>query len=171
MDFETLSKTYHKQKPNPEAGTAILALDPGHTTGWAYFYGGSLIECGQIDTSSIRKCVTNAEALIASTNPQVIAMEDYRVYRGKQQQHVNSAMLTTRVIGSLETLAIQHNVQRVVKRMATIAKGFCTDDKLRDWNMYKPGERHARDAIRHGCYFILFGAEGDKEDVGGMSVG
>jgi hypothetical protein len=36
-----------------------------------------------------------------------------------------------------------------VQQTASEAKGFCSDDMLRDWNMYKGRSKHERDALRH----------------------
>jgi hypothetical protein len=36
---------------------------------------------------------------------------------------------------------------------AGLAKGFATDDKLKAWGFWQPGQRHARDAIRHALNF------------------
>lgn len=140
----------------------ILALDPGHTTGWALFEGCDLEASGQLDTSDIAKAVKAFEFLM-DDNPDVVVLEDYRIYKWRQKQHVGSDMLTTRVIGCIETVAIQHFVNTIIKQPAHVAKGFCTDAKLKDWGYYHTGQRHARDAIRHGCYFILFGAVQKKD--------
>jgi hypothetical protein len=47
--------------------------------------------------------------------------------------------------------------------MASQAKAFVTDQKLKEWGFWKEGMRHSRDAIRHGLYFLLFYKRG--EDV------
>ena len=47
------------------------------------------------------------------------------------------------------------------KQMASTAKTFATDKKLREWGFWERGMRHARDAIRHGCYFLLFYKKGE----------
>lgn len=42
---------------------------------------------------------------------------------------------------------------------AGIVKTFCNDEKLKGWGFWKVGERHARDAIRHGAYFLIAGKQ------------
>ena len=37
--------------------------------------------------------------------------------------------------------------------------------KLKKWNMYRKGERHARDAIRHGAHFLLFGKNTEEANL------
>lgn len=166
MDFTELRTKAFEQKPewaHKLFGSTILCFDPGHTTGWATFVDNELVESGQIDTTSIAACVTNAADLFKCFEPWVVVMEDYRVYKWRKEQHVGSEMLTTRIIGCLETLAVQNQVPEIIKQPAHVAKGFCTDDKLRVWGYYQRGERHARDAIRHGCYYILFGSIQKKD--------
>lgn len=163
MDFNELRNKLHTQKPNPNGYESILAFDPGHTTGWASYFEGELTDSGQIDCHSIPLCVENARDLISTYDPTIIVMEDYRIYKSHQKQHVGSDMLTTRVIGSIETLAYLNGIEEIYKQGAGIAKGFCTDEKLKAWNYYKIGRRHARDAIRHGCYYILFGHRDGKK--------
>ena len=158
VDFTELLEAVQKtDKANPMAYRRILSFDPGHTTGWTCFDHGEPIRSGQIDTTSISACLESAQPLFHTYHPEVVVMEDYRIYKWRQKQHVGSDMLTTRIIGSLETLAIQDFVNYVVKQPAHVAKGFCTDQKLNEWGFWRPGERHARDAIRHACYYILFG--------------
>lgn len=164
MDFKELTNRALAQKPDTAAKVGIiLCFDPGHTTGWAVFHEGELLESGEINTKTIANCVTNANPLFEEYDPWAVVMEDYRVYKWRKDQHVGSEMLTTRVIGCLETLAVQHLITDIVKQPAHVAKGFCTDKKLKEWGYYQRGERHARDAIRHGCYYILFGAVQKKD--------
>jgi len=160
MEFTDLRDRLLKKSPEreEEAHSRILAFDPGHTTGWAFFHHGELNNHGQIDTTSIEACVRHAPILFADYKPHVVVIEDYRIYKWRQKQHVGSDMLTTRVIGCLETLCVMDFVPHIVKQPAQVAKGFCDDKKMREWGYWMKGERHARDAIRHGCYFLLFGA-------------
>lgn len=137
------------------ADARILCFDPGHTTGYAVFHGVSLIESGQLDTDDMERAPAIIRDLFFRVKPTVVICEDYRVYKWRQEHHVGSQMLTTRVIGCIETLCAFDFIP-VVKHMAVVAKRFVTDDKLHAWDMYQKGQRHARDAIRHGCYYLLF---------------
>ena len=164
MDFIELARKASKTPTNLEK--QILCFDPGHTTGWALFHKGQLEDSGQIDTTSMQACLENAQPIFHLCKPEIVVMEDYRVYKWRQKQHVGSEMLTTRIIGGLEILALQDFVDQIIKQPAHVAKQFCTDQKLKDWGYYQPGLRHARDAVRHGCYFIMFGAV-RKQDQNG----
>lgn len=143
------------RKPSPHR---LLCLDPGETTGWALFVDAVYTTAGQLNTSTLvdGSAIRAVEALFTSNKPTHIVCEDYRVYQSKVHQHTNASLHTPRLIGVVETLCSQQNLP-LQKRMAVFAKQFVTDDKLKAWNLYRKGERHARDAIRHGCYEILFG--------------
>jgi hypothetical protein len=173
VDFKELVDSVRVAKgtdPNRLKDQHVLCFDPGHTTGWAVFYNNELLESGEIQTKSQIDVLTNADPLYGRYKPTVVVMEDYRVYKWRKDHHVGSEMLTTQVIGGLELLAVQNWIYHIIKQPAQVAKGFCTDKKLKDWGFWQSGERHARDAIRHGCYYILFGSV-QKKDKGGSVVG
>ncbi len=172
MDFQDLVVPLRLQKKLPPIleNHITLCFDPGHTTGWAVFKCHSLEASGELPTHDIEEATINVELLISEHNPDIIVIEDYRVYKWRAKHHAGSDMLTTRVIGCIETLAIMSHVPDIVKQPAHIAKGFCTDQKLKEWEYYKKGEKHARDAIRHGCYYLLFGAL-KKADKARQTVG
>ncbi len=172
MDFQELATQIREQKGLPAVTSlwTTLCFDPGHTTGWAAFTQLDLDASGEIDTNDITKATHEVELLISEHCPDMIVIEDYRVYKWRAKHHAGSDMLTTRVIGCIETLAIMSQYPNVVKQPAHIAKGFCTDKKLKEWGMYVKGEKHARDAIRHGCFYLLFGAL-KKTDKARQTVG
>ena len=172
MDFPELAVKIRTQKGLPEIPThyTTLCFDPGHTTGWAAFIQYDLTDSGEISTQSIEEATHEVELLISEFQPDMIVIEDYRVYKWRTKHHAGSDMLTTRVIGCIETLALISQVPDVIKQPAHVAKGFCNDKKLREWNLYKKGEKHARDAIRHGCHYLLFGAL-KKADKARQTVG
>lgn len=173
MDFYELLTKMNIATPERVSAlvnATVLCFDPGHTTGWAVFKGATLADSGEIGTHSIEEVLENAYPLIDEHEPWVVVMEDYRVYKWRKDHHVGSEMLTTRVIGALEMLCLQLQVNDIIKQPAHIAKGFCTDKKLKEWGFYQTGMRHARDAIRHGCYYTLFGAI-QKKDKQRSTVG
>jgi hypothetical protein len=137
------------------APARLLSFDPGGTTGIALFHSIQLAEALQLSTDDQAKALKVLTALFARTRPTEVVMEDYRVYASKMEQHVGSSLSTPRLIGLIETLCLQQGIP-YHKQPASTSKQFVTDEKLKDWNFYKTGVRHARDAIRHGCYYILF---------------
>lgn len=172
MDFVELALKVRAKQNLPEIlpDHSTLCFDPGHTTGWAHYKGYTLTKSGEINTNDIGEATIEVELLISEYQPNIVVIEDYRVYKWRAKHHAGSDMLTTRVIGCIETLALICHVPDIIKQPAHIAKGFCTDKKLREWGLYKIGEKHARDAIRHGAYYLIFGAL-RKADKARQTVG
>jgi hypothetical protein len=133
--------------------TTLLALDPGPTTGWAFFVRGELQVCGQCPGTAV-----NIRNLLEQYKPQLTVYEVYRVYPWLAQSHSMSEIPTLQLIGVIKYLCEERGIQHK-GQTAQQAKGFCTDDKLRIWGMFQAhGKRHANDAIRHGCHHLLFGS-------------
>ncbi|MGE3487292.1 MAG: hypothetical protein AB7L09_21450 [Nitrospira sp.] len=138
-----------------------LGFDPGHTTGCALIHNYRLVWARQLDTRDIPGTWANVSAVfdevLATYNREAIclAVEDYKVYDWKTESHSWSKVHTIKVVGLIQCLAYHHNLM-VRMRMASAAKGFMTDTKLRQWGLWVEGQRHARDAIRHAAYNTLF---------------
>jgi len=137
----------------------VLALDPGETTGACVFEGPDLLDARQLTTGLMPQAAWEVWKYIRTyrTPDLVVVIEDYRVYSWKAKDHAWAGLHTPRLIGATEYICYyQLNEVSLVKQMAQQAKGFCTDDKLRSWGVYQEGQKHARDAIRHACYYLLF---------------
>lgn len=141
----------------------LLALDPGETTGWALFRSTSddvyLERAGQYKTWPMKEwCVNHVTELVGllAISPSKVVYEQYRVYEWKTDQHSWSDVPTLHIIGCIETLCIQKSIP-YYNQTAQVAKNFCTDELLERWGLYTEGLKHARDAIRHGCYSLCFG--------------
>lgn len=138
----------------------VLCLDPGLTTGWAIFNEGILDSTGQWNTPSpdvIAEFISDLHGFEGSlrTPLSLIVFEEYRVRGNKFKEHVGSEVVTIQHIGAIKVAASMIDVP-VWKQTAGQVKAFCTDHKLRAWGLYQPGQKHANDAIRHGCYYHLF---------------
>jgi hypothetical protein len=162
----------------------LLCLDPGETTGFAFFEEGKLTNWGQVRTIENENIVWNKlNHLFIEAMPDFVVCEDYKIYAHKLSRHTFSSVMTLRLIGGIDLLCNQgwfinlgphyideysnykdyhesHNCT-IEYQMATQAKGFVTDKKLEAWGFWKDSMRHARDAIRHGCYFLLFYKRGE----------
>jgi hypothetical protein len=161
----------------------LLCLDPGETTGWCLFRKGQLTEYDQIATVNLSdegkqgSKVLQWKPLIElfrKTQPTYVVCENYRVYAHKLERHSNSQVETLRLIGGIDLICSmtmhisllcdawfscdeykdEHAIP-ITYQMAAQAKGFITDERLKDWDFWKPGMKHSRDAIRHGLYFLI----------------
>lgn len=159
MDFNELRQKLAKIEP-PEV---LLALDPGAMCGVAVFTKGVLTSWEQVplyDFKTERIYWDNWLDLFNRTQPTYVICEDYLIYKHKLEQHTFNHVPTLRVIGGIELTCHKHNVP-IAYQNAQQHKGWCTDDKLKKWGFWQTGMRHSRDAIRAGCYFLLFHKEGE----------
>lgn len=142
----------------------MMSFDPGETCGWAFFEYGSLGACGQekIDTSTGHVLAKGLWDLVETYQPEAIVIEDYRIYANKTEMHTWSALYTPKLIGYIEAICERFEIPYTLQLASS--KQFCTDEKLKQWGYYEVGQQHARDAIRHGCYWLLF--NGRKTNVG-----
>lgn len=155
MDFNTfLSKTNPNKPP-----ALVLGLDPGETTGYSIFVEGKLDSAGQLPTHYIKTGIPELhkffQTLEAYGEEPRVVFEDYRIYSWKTDQHTWASLHTPQLLGVIETLCYMRG-WKTRRQMAQQPKQFCTDDKLKQWGFYRKGEKHARDAIRHACYYLLF---------------
>ena len=157
----SFSELFARLRGSHKVPHKLICFDPGKTTGWCTFVDGRLDHYGQIehcyDDDNID--VSGVLKLLQEEQPDFILYEDYKVYAHKLTRHTFNPVFTLRLIGAIETYSQMNNIP-THKQMAVTAKNFCTDDKLKQWGFWEPGMRHARDAIRHGCYFLLFFKKG-----------
>jgi hypothetical protein len=131
----------------------LLCLDPGDTTGYAVFRAGVLKASGQfrVDPTTLAKF----HSLMSHYKPDLLVVENYRVYQHKLKQHANSTVPTIQYIGAIRSFAQLLGIP-IVFQWAFQAKGFGTDYRLRELGLYQPNRRHANDAIRHAVYWYIF---------------
>lgn len=161
MDFHKFKEAARKAKGLKLWTGVLLALDPGETTGWSVWQSTEtstdLLLWGQEPTWPMLKCVPNMTKLFTETSsPTYVVYEQYRVYQWRAEEHTWSSVPTLQIIGCIEMLCVQQGLPPPHTQTAQLAKHFCTDDKLRQWGFYSPGQKHARDSIRHGAYALLF---------------
>jgi len=155
-----MTPAFEKFVKNPFTGR-LITFDPGETTGVSIWDNQQLVDCTQLRTKTVVEALPVMErffdtyALRRQWNV-VVVMEEYRIYGWKTEQHAWQTVHTIQFIGCIMTLCLQREIPFVFQG-AGIAKKFCTDEKLKDWGFYERGQRHARDAIRHGAYYLCFG--------------
>jgi len=159
-------EAYHNQaKVNnftKNYGHPIIGLDPGETTGYAYW--------NPIDaTFTLRQLKTKSpeegyNAILQEIKTDVdpvyryeleIVCEDYRIYGWKADTHAWAGLHTPQLIGAIRIMAML-NKWPIHFQMAQEAKSWATDDQLKSWGLYDPGQRHARDASRHIIRHMFF---------------
>lgn len=149
------------QKPEDRWQGTLLSLDPGHTTGYALWLCEkekiTLLESGQLCTWNRTDIDMHQFVdVIERVKVKHAVFETYQVYEWKSADHSWSQVPTIQIIGATKILCQQNNIT-YSSQTAQVAKQFCTDVKLEGWGYYQRGMKHARDAIRHGLYYMLFG--------------
>lgn len=157
---KTMMKTFNEllaARKNPEVPNKLLAIDPGETVGWALFEQAELSGTGEvridIDSSGSMN-ILPLHRIIKVLNPDLVVIEDYRVYAHKANAHTWNALYTPKLIGALQYMCQLWNIPYVMQMASS--KQFCTDSKLKIWGYYKKASKHSMDAVRHGCYYLLF---------------
>lgn len=143
------------------AGRSILGLDPGETTGVAIFTADVAdttdfkIRLMQLETKDVGQGYLELEGLVEEERPDHIRAEEYRVYSWKADSHSNQILHTPQLIGAIKVLSLLHGIPLSFK-MAQHAKAFWNDDNLKACGLYSPGQKHARDALRHLLFYLTF---------------
>lgn len=145
----------------PSKPHKILAFDPGGTTGMATY--DSLPLSGYPHHMSLQ--IGGGEhheelyEALTSHRPDVIVCEsfEYRQFAGVPKAKVE--LVSRDYIGVIKLYAQQHSITPVF-HTASAAKAFVTDDKLKALDVYKPGNPHANDAMRH---LIFYRVSNDKQ--------
>lgn len=146
------------------APVSLIAVDPGETVGFAWFRKGDLRHAGQTswrelpDEDTIKTLGLFFQRLLINYEPVHVVIEDYKIYEHKSKMHSWSDLITPRLIGAMQIICHLREIP-LTMQMAS-SKQFCTNGKLRHWGYYKEGMPHANDAIRHGCYWLLFHKRG-----------
>lgn len=135
------------------AADRLLSLDPGHTTGWAWWEAGELVRTGQVDCLDLSHLV---DVLDTFRDPTAVVLERYAIYPSKLDQHTLSSVYTLQVIGAIKVYALMTWRLSVSEQGAGDIKRFATSDRLRAWGLWQRSAPHANDAVRHGAYYLTF---------------
>jgi len=151
MEFYSLLE---QTKRLPYAPNVMLSLDPGETVGWAVFGAGKLVQRDQLTSKNLVEMCQLLTSLFEKYQPTTVVMENYVIFASKTKIHAWRKLYTSQLIGAIELLCHQQGATLVLQMPS--AKQFCTYKKLKHWKFFASGKPHANDAVRHGCYYLLF---------------
>lgn len=135
---------------------AILALDPGETTGVAFKpWDSTDIQLFQWETKNVGQSFEGLVDFLERYEPEHVRYEDYKVYAWKAADHSNASLHTPQWIGAIRA-ALHLTGTPTTCKMAQQAKAFWGDDKLKLCGVYSAGQKHARDALRHLLFYLTF---------------
>lgn len=127
----------------------VLAFDPGGSTGWCVIDSEyTLIASGEIpDWHGVKD-------LFNTHQPDVVVYETFQLYAWKAQSLSWNTFVPCEAIGVIKFIAEELQIPCVGQGPAE--RKWFTDDRLKTFNMVPPS-KHAKDAIRHALYFLVFG--------------
>lgn len=127
----------------------IISLDPGGTTGVASLYYTK----DSVKLVSVSQVPGGLDGFLdwAEKNPptsyDVVVCEGFTLRPG-----IHGADLTpTYIIGALTALC-RNKTEVVIQKPSQ--KALCDDDRLKIMGMYKSGQPHSNDAVRHGIIYL-----------------
>lgn len=147
--------------------TIYLAIDPGGTCGMAgsQIREGDLFNQGDAAVNAWQmtdeQCVDYCWNAISSD--WVVFMERFFITVQTAQLSPEGSHKTLHVIGT-----VKHLCRRVgagfVEQSKNDAAKFVTNDQLRLLGLWRPNEDHARDALRHLAYGIVYHTAGEARE-------
>jgi hypothetical protein len=175
---------YIKEDEITYDAATIIALDPGGTTGWSlisvhpealttpdasvleniFVHQHGQVDCGShrgnlatslhsgISTDGEFSGVYDIVKLIREWPCAAVVIEDFVLRQMRMDRELLSPVRITSAIGyQLWKSGRDYHIQS-----PSDAKRVCTDDRLKNWQMYDPtgGLQHARDADRHAILFL-----------------
>jgi hypothetical protein len=128
-----------------------LAIDPGGTTGFAL----AMVEGLKINLISWQKALSHREFWLEVDGQETdyIVCESFEYRPGKWKASID--LTPPELIGVLKANVYPDDLYF---QTAAIGKAYYTDQKLKDVKLYKAGEPHGRDALRHLLHWLNFGA-------------
>jgi hypothetical protein len=147
--------------PHTRKDLRVVAFDPGETTGVCVFHGSQFVTADQLKTKTLIQGINEIRDFIDANWCDEVVCEDYRVYAYKSDEHKWADLHTPKLIGGIQTICHLRykDIIPCTFRMASEAKQFVDDEKLQAWGLWgeTKGMRHARDAIRHAIFHLVFG--------------
>ena len=121
----------------------IMAFDPGFTTGVAVQEGDSLT------LMQVKGLKTVWDVLYTGV-PDMIVYESF-LYQRRDK-------VDLRPVEAIGVIKLYSELQKIPILSQTPAQGkrFWTDKKIKQLDLWEPGQPHAMDALRHLLYFRAF---------------
>ena len=139
----------------------ILAVDPGETVGYALLSTGGggapkLIEAWQAPAITIRTAASEFALLVQRAVPDVVVVEDYRVFANKAAFHVGIELFTAKLIGAIEAVCTLNAPPVSMGLIQPSKKGRWPQARLEakfpDW--VKAPQPHGLDAVILGLVYL-----------------
>lgn len=126
----------------------IIAFDPGKTTGWCVFRDKVLIADGTLT-------MEQSPALILDDfPPDLVIYESFRLFPNKAKAMIGAQFEPVQVIGVIRFLCQERHIP-MIEQAPVLKKFFMPVARLKYYGSV-PQSEHARDAVRHVLYYLVF---------------
>ena len=119
----------------------VLALDPGHTTGWAVLTEEKIVATGMFPGYN------ELEELLEKYKPEMAVLEDFTLYPWKSHALAWSQLETVQNLGVMKFILDRTEVPYVLQKALLVKK-------LGKRLLHKCSSQHERDAITHGILYL-----------------
>lgn len=155
----------------------VLAIDPSGnfnegkgTTGWCMITDlKEIIYTGQIKAENYDTVYDYTLAhirIIEELKPDIVVLEDFKLYADKAMNQINSRFETPKLIGVLEFICSKHMIPTYLQSASEVKNRWKDDILVYNNYITKLNNRyyinskliseHIRDSIRHGVHFVTF---------------
>jgi hypothetical protein len=143
----------------------IIALDPGVTTG----YATGVIDNGKLGAVSGQARWNEYELFLQLefAKPQIVVYERFDFRRGQSRMELFPRNLIGVICLYVQKRAAENDPVEVAPQMPVEGKNYYTDKVLKNHKMFKVGNPHANDAMRHLLHWFTFGS-GYQYNTGGF---
>ena len=151
----------------PSVSCYCIALDPGGTTGVAMVEN----EEQPWEITALHLGGSHHQALfrlLVDRRPSVVVCETFENRGQSSSTQARAASLVSREYIGIVKLYLQATGATGEWQSSSTGKQFWDDEKLKEYGLYCPGLKHARDAIRHYAYWRVF-TFGDKSILRGTT--
>lgn len=130
----------------------IIAIDPGRTTGVAYYFRASTS-----DPFGAKQfvCVNALVDWLISVQPTTIIMETFRLLREKALSLCGQDIYASEVIGAVKVFCVSHNIPLIMQYPPTRNTVKRSLLELMGLWQVTVGMHHARDAAKHLVVYLL----------------
>src|SRR6185436_6866635 len=124
----------------------IVAVDPGLMTGIAWYNAGD-VGTQQLDVESFYAFVDAWRDDVTQVVCEAYMISPDTLRKTRQ-------LWSLELIGLLRFKCWQLKIPFELQQ-ASSAKKFCSNDLLKQFGFYRPGQDHANDALRHLCIYLV----------------
>lgn len=138
----------------------VLAVDPGKTTGSAFWSTESGLE--DVRELGFEEFLAYADRLLLLHGPNLIVVSEAYIV-GPETLKMGAEgdpgdpyrRFSLEIIGALRFLCTKHGSEFAPLQTAAAAKSVITNARLKKLDWYARGKEHGRDATRHLALFLM----------------